>query len=248
VPGPQTDHGVLAPAGHWLRGLGKTPIQVKDSPGFLVNRILMPYLNEAVQLISEGVDIDVIDRTMHRFGMPAGPLEVLDQVGLDVAAHIARTIAPAFGERLRVHAAFAELAASGLLGHKDGAGFYRYKGKRKKVNRKAFALVRGIGERQGIPFLGPLSRTERTAIVRDRLVGLMISEAFRCLEEKLVADADTLDLAMVLGSGWAPHRGGPLRYARDRGLPEMTRLLSALAERFGPRFAPPSFGQEMATD
>lgn len=239
VPGPQTDDRILPPIMHWTKGLGKTPIQVKDSPGFLVNRILIPYLSEAVQLVSEGVDIDMVDRTMHRFGMPAGPLEVLDQVGLDLAAGIARSIEPVFGDRLRVHPAFAELAQNGLLGHKGGAGFYRYRGKRRKVYARAYSLVRRVGERQGTPFLGPMSRAERLTTIRDRLVGLMVIEAYRCLEEKLIADADTLDLAMVLGSGWAPHRGGPLRYAQDRGLSEVQRMLTALAARFGPRFASP---------
>lgn len=239
VAGPETDDSVPLPVMHWVRALGKTPILVKDSPGFLVNRILMPYLNEAVQLLSEGVDIDLVDRTMHRFGMPAGPLEVLDQVGLDVAAHIARGIEPAFADRLSVHPAFAALADKGQLGQKSGIGFYRYRGKHRRVNGAAQSLVRAIGERQGTPFLGPLTGSERAATIRDRLIGVMIIEAYRCLEERLVADADTLDLAMVLGSGWAPHRGGPLRYARDRGLAEMMRLLTDLAERFGPRFQPP---------
>ncbi len=249
IPGPATREECLGRVIAWAMSLGKTPVRVKDSPAFLVNRILMPYLNEAVQLVSEGVTIEMVDRTMHRFGMPLGPLEVLDQVGLDVAAHIARSVEPVFGDRWQIHPAFAELADKGFLGQKSERGFYRYRRasgrkpdvfrrSRKKVNPAAYSLVRGIGERNGVPFLGPASKGDRSATIRDRQIGLMVNEAARCLEEGLVADADTLDLAMVLGTGWAPHRGGPLRYARDRGIAALVQVLAGLAERFGPRFEP----------
>src|SRR4029077_17031914 len=121
----------------WAVSLGKTPIQVKDSPGFLVNRILMPYFNEAVGMVREGFFIDRIDEAMRRFGMPMGPLEVLDQVGLDVAADIARCLASVCAGRLEPNAAFEKMRERGWLGVKTDAGFYRYRRGRPRENDDA---------------------------------------------------------------------------------------------------------------
>src|SRR4029077_4675771 len=118
----------------WAVSLGKTPIQVKDSPGFLVNRILMPYFNEAVGMVREGFFIDRIDQALRRFGMPMGPLEVLDQVGLDVAAHIAGIVQPVFADRLPPNPGFELMKERGWLGQKAGQGFYKWRRGRKQVN------------------------------------------------------------------------------------------------------------------
>jgi 3-hydroxyacyl-CoA dehydrogenase/enoyl-CoA hydratase/3-hydroxybutyryl-CoA epimerase len=217
VRGPRTNPQHVAMLARWAASLGKTPIVVKDSPGFVVNRVLMPYLNEAVRLVSEGLKVERIDQAMRRFGMPMGPLELLDQVGLDVAAHIGTAVGPAFGERLKLQPGFGLMAENGWLGRKTGTGFYRYRGKRKRVNHLAVNLLMQTSEAAGATAIEAASVSDQEASIRERLVGLMVSEARRCLQEGLAENADAIDLAMVLGAGWAPHRGGPLRYAAVPG-------------------------------
>ncbi len=229
-----TSNASLARLMSWSIALGKTPIRVKDSPGFVVNRILMPYLNEAVLLVREGLDIALIDAEMRRFGMPMGPLELLDTVGLDVAEAVARSMLPILGERIPPSDAFEQLRANGWLGQKSGKGFYVH-GKKPKPNHLAENLLR-----QGQPAssLASLSLEARRADARERLVLLMVNEAARCVGEGLTVSPEDVDLAMVLGTGWAPHRGGPLHHADDTGLPQAVEKLRVLAGRLGPRFEP----------
>ena len=230
-----TDERTVGALVRFAAALGKTPVVVKDSPGFVVNRVLMPYLNEAVLLLGEGLAIGSIDEVMRRFGMPLGPLELLDQVGIDVAAHIARALAPAFGQRFGQNPLFERMAERGWLGQKSGVGFYRYRGKAKRPHGAAAALVPPSAA-------SALSRSLPTAVRlqqgRERMVLLMVNEAAACLGEGLAADAGQIDLALVLGTGWAPHRGGPLRYADDRGGRAMVQALGELVGRLGPRFEP----------
>jgi 3-hydroxyacyl-CoA dehydrogenase/enoyl-CoA hydratase/3-hydroxybutyryl-CoA epimerase len=235
---PATSETTATRLAQWAASLGKTPVLVKDSRGFVVNRILIPYLNEAVLLVREGLDIEQVDHLMVRFGMPMGPLEVLDQVGLDVAAHIARTIQPAYGDRFVPTLAFERLARRGWLGQKNGIGFYRHQGKKKKQHHAAQAELRLHDPAPSADYLSKLPPAARLQEARERLVLLMCNEAAAVLEEGLAASAEMIDLAMVLGTGWAPHRGGPLRYAADRGREEVVVALKGLAERLGPRFAP----------
>jgi 3-hydroxyacyl-CoA dehydrogenase/enoyl-CoA hydratase/3-hydroxybutyryl-CoA epimerase len=202
---------------------------VRDSTGFLVNRILFPYLNEAGLLVAEGMTVTEVDRVMRRFGMLMGPLRLLDEIGLDVAANVAQTVAPVFGERLRPHPGLEQMVQHGWLGKKSGAGFYRYGGKKKDVLNTA---AKGLLLRNGQPAVKDADEA------RERMVLLAVNEAVACLGEGLAATADVIDLAMVLGTGWAPHRGGPLRYADDRGTTEIVAKLQELARRHGPRFAP----------
>jgi 3-hydroxyacyl-CoA dehydrogenase/enoyl-CoA hydratase/3-hydroxybutyryl-CoA epimerase len=193
----------------------------------------MPYLDEAVRLAGEGLKIRDIDRLMRRFGMPMGPLELLDQIGLDVAAHVAKLVREQLGESAPASPLFAQMAQRGWLGQKSGQGFYVHKGRSTRVHKPAQELIRA-----GAPAAGEkLPPAVRLAEARERLVLLMVNEAARVLELGL-ADAETIDLAMVFGTGWAPHRGGPLRYADERGLADVVRALQALAGRLGPRFEP----------
>jgi 3-hydroxyacyl-CoA dehydrogenase/enoyl-CoA hydratase/3-hydroxybutyryl-CoA epimerase len=231
---PATAAAALATLARWAVRLGKTPVLVGDGPGFVVNRILMPYLNEAVLLVAGGMDITQVDRVMKRFGMMAGPLEVLDQVGLDVAAHVARSTAPALGERFGANPAFEKMCDAGWLGQKSGRGFYVHKGKRARPNPGVRELLRAGGEPEG----AALPPAARLAEARERMVLLGINEAAQVLAEGLAADAATVDLAMVLGTGWAPHRGGPLHYADARGPADVVRALEGLAARHGKRFEP----------
>lgn len=237
VRAPKTAETVLQNLTQWAAAVGKTPVVVGDSPGFVVNRILMPYLNEAGMLLAEGLSVEQVDRAMMRFGMPMGPLELLDTVGLDVAAHIARAIGPAFGERLKPHPALQKMCEFGWLGQKSGKGFYIYRGKKKKVNK--LALARLTDDRRAEERTLPDSvSADRLREARERMVCLMVNEAAACLAEGLGERADVIDLAMVLGTGWAPHRGGPLRYADDRGAAAIVKMLEELTRRHGPRFEP----------
>lgn len=234
---PQTGEATLATLMRWAAALGKTPVAVGDSPGFVVNRILMPYLNEAGMLVAEGLSIEQVDQVMRRFGMPMGPLELLDQVGLDVAAHIARAMKPVFGARLTPHPALEQMCTWGWLGQKSGLGFYRYQGKSKTANTEALPRLRAQTG-TGPPAPDTRLTAERLHEARERMVTLMVNEAAACLGEGLAPRADVIDLAMVLGTGWAPHRGGPLRYADDRGAADLLKTLLELRQRIGPRFEP----------
>ncbi|MBY0231505.1 MAG: hypothetical protein K2W96_19645, partial [Gemmataceae bacterium] len=202
--------------------LGKVPVAVGDGPGFVVNRILGPYLAEAVRLVGEGLAISSVDGLMRRFGMPMGPLEVLDQVGLDVAARVAPH-----------DKVFAAMAAKGWLGAKSGKGFYVHSGKKAAAHAEAQALVRELGDGPGM--MAKLPTAARLAEARERLVLSMVAEARR-VEKAGLADAERIDLAMVFGAGWAPHRGGPLAYAKARGEAEVREALGRLAARLGERF------------
>jgi len=240
VRGPKTSARAIERAAQWAAGLGKTPLVVKDSPGFIVNRVLIPYLNEAVLLLLEGMEADRIDHVMVRFGMPLGPLELLDQIGIDVAAHIAKGVEPVFGNRLPAHGAFEIMANRGWLGVKSGRGFYVHKGKRRKVHGEAVTALRKQAGRS-VAFAG-LPRAALVQQARERLVLIMCKEAFLCLQEGVADSAEVLDLAMVLGSGWAPHRGGPITHARQRGIDAVTETMKSLAAQVGERFAPMGTG------
>jgi 3-hydroxyacyl-CoA dehydrogenase/enoyl-CoA hydratase/3-hydroxybutyryl-CoA epimerase len=239
-----TDDRAVAILTQWAVALGKTPVVVKDSPGFIVNRVLVPYLYEAILLASQGVPAEPIDQTMRRFGMPLGPLELLDQVGLDVAVQVARALQPVLESRSGAYPGldslsriFEQMCQEGWLGQKTGVGFYRYVGKRKKLHQNAMkTFPHDLLTRESL--LSGLPAAAQMREARERMVLSMVNEAASCLGEGLAADAETVDLAMVMGTGWAPHRGGPLRYAEDRGLGEVVQKLTDLARRVGPRFEP----------
>jgi len=238
-----TEEKVTSILTEWSAAVGKTPVVVGDSPGFVVNRILMPYLNEAGMLVAEGMPVEMVDLAMRRFGMPMGPLELLDQVGLDVAAHIATSVGPVFGDRLQPHPALERMCEAGWLGQKSGLGFYRYQGKKKTVHTEALAKLREDLKPESEPAATDETRTEHGIksdwdLARERMVCLMVNEAAACLAEGLAPSADVIDLAMVMGTGWAPHRGGPLRYADDRGAGEIVQTLENLTKQIGPRFEP----------
>lgn len=201
VRAPSTSDETLATGVAFVRSIGKLPVVVKDSPGFLVNRILMPYLVEAARLFEQGADPEALDKEMLDFGMPMGPLRLLDEVGLDVAVHVARTLAAAFPGRMQVPEMAVKLVEKGHLGRKSGKGFYRYEGHRSSPDPEALALRSGS--------------TPLPAGTRDHLAGLMTAEAERCLAEGVAEHADDIDLAMVLGTGYAPFRGGPMQFKKE---------------------------------
>lgn len=206
---PHTSPETVERALGFVRSLGKTPVVVKDSPGFLVNRILMPYLAEAGRLVESGVSVEAIDNAMLDYGMPMGPLRLLDEIGLDVAEHVASTMVSAFGDRFANPALLAHLVSEGKLGRKSGEGFYRYEhGKSGKKSKKNGEIPRSFADHANAAG-GSLSKAQIT----QRLAAAMTQEAQLCLDEGITQDADSIDLALVLGTGYAPFRGGPLAAA-----------------------------------
>lgn len=238
VHAPATLEQLLAPLVRWVVEMGKVPVVVKDSPGFVVNRILAPYMNEAVLLVAEGMRTEHIDQAMRRFGMPMGPLELLDQVGLDIAAHAAKSVQAGFGERFPPNPAFDAMCKLGWLGQKSGRGFYIHEGKKKSVHASAMIAVQSALGDSAHALLKTLPPPVQMQQARERLVCLMVNEAAACVGEELAEDGVAIDMAMVFGTGWAPHRGGPLHYADDRGVAEIVRVLEELSRHHGVRFEP----------
>ena len=239
VRGQQTSDETIARLVSFVRGLGKTPIVTSDSPGFLVNRVLFPYLGEAVMMVREGYDVVTMDKELRRFGMPMGPLELLDQVGIDVAHHVASSLSGILPGVDPIDETLMAMVGKGQLGKKSGAGFYQYcKGKKGKPLSTAAVGPAPIT-------IDEFPEDGLTAIQR-RLVYPMLRESIRCLEEHVVDQPWAIDLAMVLGTGFAPHRGGPLHVVDQIGAERVLANTKRLAMICGPRFAPPEKLIQMA--
>src|SRR5690606_1627114 len=202
----------------FVRGIDRLPVVVRSSPGFLVNRVLTPYLLEAMLLLDEGVAADTIDRAAREFGMPMGPVELADQVGLDLCIAVADMLADRLaGDLPPVPGWIRRRAGAGDTGRKAGKGLYRWKDDGPVRNPKVPPPGRGLA---------------------DRLILPLLNTCVTCLREGVVADADTLDGAVIFGTGFAPFHGGPLHYARQRGLEDVVVALRHLAGEHGPRFKP----------
>jgi 3-hydroxyacyl-CoA dehydrogenase/enoyl-CoA hydratase/3-hydroxybutyryl-CoA epimerase len=201
VKGQQTSQEVVDKALAFVRKIDRLPLPVKSSPGFLVNRILMPYLLEAMDLLNEGVPMNAIDKAMTDFGMPMGPITLADTVGLDVCYSVAKYLGQYFNTAIPTR--LTQLVDQRKLGRKTGEGFYKY-----DKNGKQIPL-------EEAPYDKPLQD------ISDRLVLRMLNEAFACLREGVVADGDLLDAGMIFGTGFAPFRGGPIHYAKSQGIAQL---------------------------
>jgi len=234
-----SDDQSLATAAGLAGKVGKTAVLVKDAPGFLVNRILIPYLAEASALASEGTSIVTIDDAMKRWGMPMGPFELLDEIGLDVGAHVLKSLADQIGrDRVPASPAIDKALEKGWLGKKSGTGFYVYgnkKGEKPTLNTEMTAIITGKPASEA-PAEAP--GKEELQRIAWRLVLPMINEAARLLEEGVVDSADAVDLAMVMGTGFAPFRGGLVQFADSVGMETIVNKLQEAAKVSGPRFAP----------
>ena len=200
----------------FVKGIGKFPLECASSPGFVVNRMLAPYMAEAMHLAESGVPLTAIDEAAEAFGMPMGPVELVDSVGIDVALHVSKVLGAAFNRA--VPERLAEMVENKQLGRKSGRGFYEWQ------DGKA---VKPPVEGSGVP-----------ADISDRLILPMLNEAVACLHEGVVKDADLLDAGAIFGTGFAPFRGGPLQYARNRGISEILQTMERLAADLGDRFRP----------
>ncbi|CAN5135934.1 fatty acid oxidation complex subunit alpha FadJ [soil metagenome] len=234
VRGERTSADALATLHGAALALGKTPVVVRDGPGFWVNRLLMPYLNEAAHLYAEGVPVDVLDGALEEFGLPMGPLALLDEVGLDIAARVGKVLGEAFPDRMRPHALLHRLETIGRLGKKSGRGFYRYEeGRRKDSDPR-------LREELG---LAPGSAGEEAPVFDDeyivaRCLYPMVNEAARALAERIVDSPGDGDLALVLGIGWPPFRGGLLQWADEVGLGRIVDRLEEWSAAIDRRFVP----------
>jgi len=209
---PETERRLAS----FCKALGKFPVPVAGTPGFLVNRVLFPYMLEAATAYAEGVPGPVLDKAAVKFGMPMGPIELLDTVGLDVAAGVGKELAPFLG--LQVPAALATVE-QGKRGKKDGQGLYKWEN--------------GRAQKPDVP-----ANYEVPADLEDRLILPLLNEAVACLHDGVVADADLLDAGVIFGTGFAPFRGGPIQYIRATGADALVERLKVLQQRYGDRFAP----------
>ena len=219
VEGAGTRPEVLAAATAFVRRLDKLPLPCRSSPGFLVNRVLIPYMQEGMTAVEQGVLPEIVDAAATRFGMPMGPIELADVVGLDVCAHVGEIIGAAIKrappvplQRLQA------LLAQKSLGRKSGQGYYRW--------------VDGKAQKQKV------DEASVPAELTDRLMLTFVNESVATLREGIVADADLVDAGVIFGAGFAPFRGGPLNWARSEGPARLRERLEQLVLQHGSRFAP----------
>ncbi len=234
IRGEKTSDETIARVAALSTAMGKFPIVVQDVPGFLINRILIPYLNEAVFLLQEGFSATEIDAAALQFGMPMGPIRLLDEVGLDVAAHVSTVMTQGYGERMAVPAFAEALLKLDRKGRKNGKGFYNYTNKDAQVWQE-------LSKALSLP-AAPKSSLSRSELA-DRLIVHLVNEAMKCLNEGVAGSepelaAKQIDLGTVMGIGFPPYRGGVLYYAKKRGLAEIRTILERFATQYGLRYSP----------
>ncbi len=227
---PDTSDETVATAVALGQRQGKTVIVVRDGVGFYTSRVLAPYLNEAARMISEGIPIETIDQVARDVGFPVGPVTLLDEVGIDVAARVGAIAEAEYGERLPAPEGFERLVQDGRTGKKSGRGFYLYGGRKKQVDPSVYEFLGVQPDRRTVHNVDRL---------RDRLVLQMVQEAIRAFDEHVVRSARDADVGAIFGLGFPAYTGGPLRMVDSVGASELVRRMRALEDLFGPRFAPP---------
>jgi len=218
---------------------GKTVIVVNDGVGFYTSRVLGPYLNEAAWMLTEGIPVETIDAAAKRVGFPVGPITLLDEVGIDVAAKVSKIAEAAFGSRLHPPSSLERLVEDGRTGRKGRKGFYVYDDKKKVVDETVYEVIGVKPDRR--------AKTEGR-ILEDRLLIMMVQEAIRCFDEGIVRSARDADIGAVFGLGFPPFRGGPLRWVDAIGPSELLRRMRGLHDRLGGRFEPPPLLERMAKE
>ncbi|MEP6698122.1 MAG: 3-hydroxyacyl-CoA dehydrogenase NAD-binding domain-containing protein [Verrucomicrobiota bacterium] len=226
VVGPQTSDETRDRALAFARQIGKLPVLVRDSPGFLVNRVLFPYLLDAAEIFQSGVSAKEIDDALLQWGMPMGPLRLIDEIGVDITIDIANTLEQAYGARDRAPEILRKMQEARMLGRKSGSGFYQYEGKEQTPNESLKEWRQESGENFA------------AENITNRLTFLMVNEAARCLEEKVIATPEDADYGMILGTGFPTFRGGPLRFAENYGLKKIVADMDGIHSRAGVKFAP----------
>ncbi|WED21025.1 fatty acid oxidation complex subunit alpha FadJ [Vibrio sp. JC009] len=228
IPHEGTSDETISTVAEFARKQGKTPIVVKDKAGFYVNRILAPYMNEAARILMTGEPIDALDNALLNFGFPVGPINLLDEVGVDIGAKVMPILVDELGERFRgPEDVFDKLLSDDRKGRKSGKGFYIYKGKDKKVDTGVYTLLHLSPERK-------LSEQD----IALRCVFPLLNEAVRCLDEGIIRSARDGDIGAIFGIGFPPFLGGPFRYMDQFGLEALVEKMNQFAEKYGDRFAP----------
>ncbi|MDD3008839.1 MAG: 3-hydroxyacyl-CoA dehydrogenase NAD-binding domain-containing protein [Arcobacter sp.] len=226
IPTKHTSKETINKVCEMLISCGKTPIVVKDCAGFIVNRILLPYLNEAAFILEEGSKIERIDSIIKDFGMPMGPFTLADTVGIDIGYKVATILNEAYGSRMPISSIIKKMYEKNLLGVKTKAGFYEYESKDKYTNVHVTQLLQNN------------NRIFEEKEILERCLYIMINEASRCLEENIVTDASIIDFAMITGTGFPAHKGGLLSYANEIGLKNILESLRKFEKEYGERFKP----------
>jgi 3-hydroxyacyl-CoA dehydrogenase/enoyl-CoA hydratase/3-hydroxybutyryl-CoA epimerase len=225
---PRTGDQATVTAVDFGKRLGKQVIVVKDGVGFYTSRILAPYMNEAARVLAEGGAIDDIDRAMMDFGFPVGPITLMDEVGIDVGAKVAKIMYDAYGERMHPEEALLAVVGDNRLGRKNKRGFYTYDGKKKQVDETVYDLLPGGRKRK------PIEVEE----VQKRITLQMVNEALLCLGEGILRKPLDGDIGAIFGLGFPPFLGGPFRYVDVRGAERVLEDMTRLREKLGPRFEP----------
>jgi 3-hydroxyacyl-CoA dehydrogenase/enoyl-CoA hydratase/3-hydroxybutyryl-CoA epimerase len=221
VYGEKTQASRVNDAMRWVLKIHRSPLRVKSSPGFLVNRVLMPYLVEALRLLDEGHSVETVDQIALEFGMPMGPVSLADTVGLDVCLSVAQNLTTAYGGAIPVR--LAQKVQLSQYGVKAGQGFYTY-----RRGHKMHPAERLLGANPATP----------VADILDRLMLIMVNEAVACFQEQVISSWDEVDAGIIFGTGFAPFRGGPIQYVRTRGVAAVLNRLEELAAQYGDRFKP----------
>jgi 3-hydroxyacyl-CoA dehydrogenase / enoyl-CoA hydratase / 3-hydroxybutyryl-CoA epimerase len=225
-----SDAEVLAATRAFVGQIDRLPLPVKSAPGFLVNRALTPYMLEAMVLLDEKVSKETIDAAAEKFGMPMGPIELADTVGLDICLAVGDSLRAKLGDALPPAPDWLrQKVEAGELGRKTGKGFYVWKnGKAQKAKPASDAMLSSTADAK------PAAQDE----LADRLILPMVNVCVACLREGIVDNADVVDGAMIFGTGFAPFRGGPLNYARTRGPADVVAVLRSFSQKYGERFTP----------
>ena len=227
IPHSTTSARTLATTVALAKQQGKTAIVVADRPGFYVNRILAPYINEAMRCMLEGEPIEVVDRALVKFGFPVGPVQLLDEVGIDVGTKILPILEREYGARFAAPEAFSAVLNDNRKGRKNGRGFYLYNGSKKRPDKTIYSLLH----------IQPQHRLD-DALIAQRCVMMMLNEAARCLEEGIIRSPRDGDIGAVFGIGFPPFLGGPYRYMDRLGTANVVNTLARLMHQYGDRFAP----------
>lgn len=239
VPGTRTSPEVTATAMDFCRKLGKTPLLIKDCPGFLVNRIFLTGANEIMLMLEEGYSIEELNKASLDFGMPMGSLELADEVGLDVMYKVSEVLEKGYGERMHPAKIVELMVKNGFKGKKGGKGFYIYQGTSRTRNPAVENLLQSVGRQTG---------AHPQEDILPRFLYVMINEAARCLEEGIITRPDFLDMALIMGIGFPPYQGGLLRYADRIGTANVVKTLERLESKQGMRFIPCKLLQKMANE
>jgi 3-hydroxyacyl-CoA dehydrogenase/enoyl-CoA hydratase/3-hydroxybutyryl-CoA epimerase len=237
VVGTETSDDTIARALAFVRQIAKLPVTVRDSPGFLVNRVLFPYLLEAAELFESGTTAPEIDDSLLQWGMPMGPLRLIDEIGVDITVDIANTLENAYGKRDHASRILREMQSAKLLGRKSGAGFYKYERKSQTANDEI--------NKWRQPAATPSSAQDNREEIANRVIFLMVNESARCLEEKVVASPEDADYGMILGTGFPGWRGGPLRFAENVGIKKVVDEMESFA-RTNEKYVPCNLLREHA--